>query len=297
MKKLHYTLLILLAIYSFQANSQDYLLDEVTREQLSAPPYSEWFQAGYDNYIPNAEILNILRNDLASASVELYFATWCGDSRREVPKFLKLMDELGIEKSQIKLYALDYEDGVYKQSPSKFEAGKSIYRVPTFRIMNNQKELGRIVEYPVVSFEMDLRRIVNGEDYLPNYKSFPFINDWLEAGLLTDKTVNITGLANSIRPMVYHWGEIYTAAKVLDDQGKSLEALALYRINAYLFRESPSSQVMLARAYGEAGEYDKALDLYRDAWVLEPGDDDIYNELIALVEKKAGLKLASMPDK
>ncbi len=57
----------------------------------------------------------------------------------------------------------------YKQSPQHEENGRNIIRVPTIIIEDNFKEVGRIVEYPVVSLEKDMLSILRKERYVPNY--------------------------------------------------------------------------------------------------------------------------------
>ena len=256
------------------------LLDEVQLAQLQLEPYKEWFHDGFEAYQTGADAIKNLKSSRKDFTYEIYFGTWCGDSRREVPRFLKMLDDIGVMESRIKLIALDREDGVYKQSPSKYEKDLGIYRVPTFRVLKNGNEVGRIVEYPVESLEADLLSVVEGKAYTPNYHTFPVIDDWLEQGLMSGPNTSIRGLANQLRPHVFHFTELNSVAHVLMDQGKTLEALKVYRMNAYLFNDNATCLVMLARAYNKLGKLDKALNVYKEAWKLEPGDEDIFTEMM-----------------
>lgn len=265
---------------------QEILLDKIAIDQLKSEPYKEWYENGYSEYQVADEIRSELSQLNKGVKIEIYFGTWCADSRREVPRFLKIMDEIGVNKSGITLIGVDHADSVYKQSPSKTERELSIYRVPTFRILKSNQEIGRIVEYPIESLESDLLSILNGSKYNPNYRSFPIIDQWLADGILIQPNYSIRGLANQLRIQVYHFGEINSVAHVLLDQSRIDESITLYRINAYLFSDIASCLVMLARAYGKTGNIENALKVYRDAWELEPGDDDIFNELVTLARSQ-----------
>jgi hypothetical protein len=96
--------------------------------------------------------------------------TWCGDSRREVPRMYKILDYCGVKASQIQLVNVSNSDTAYKQSPGHEEKGMDIRRVPDLLVFNNNREQGRIVESPVVSLEKDLLSIVSGAPYEPRYK-------------------------------------------------------------------------------------------------------------------------------
>jgi hypothetical protein len=58
---------------------------------------------------------------------------------------------------------------MYKKSPGHEEEGRQIIRVPTMIIEGVTVELGRIIEFPVVSLEKDLLRILRKDGYVPNY--------------------------------------------------------------------------------------------------------------------------------
>jgi hypothetical protein len=96
--------------------------------------------------------------------------TWCGDSRREVPRIYKILDYCQVKRSQIQLIYLNNSDTAYKQSPGHEEQGLNIRRVPTLLIFRNQREVGRVVESPVTSLEKDILAIVSGQPYEHRYK-------------------------------------------------------------------------------------------------------------------------------
>ena len=95
--------------------------------------------------------------------------TWCGDSRREVPRMLKILDYCGIKPEQVKIVMVSNADSLYKQSPNHEERGLNILRVPTLIVYENTTEINRVIEYPVESLEKDLLRIMSKQPYKPNY--------------------------------------------------------------------------------------------------------------------------------
>src|SRR5262245_41192161 len=50
----------------------------------------EW-QRGYDEYQPAADDVDAVRHAPEGTLVMVYFGSWCGDSRRGVPHFLKIL--------------------------------------------------------------------------------------------------------------------------------------------------------------------------------------------------------------
>ena len=45
--------------------------------------------------------------------------TWCGDSKEWVPSFLKIWDQLGLDRKELTFTALYDIDERYKQGPNK----------------------------------------------------------------------------------------------------------------------------------------------------------------------------------
>ncbi len=136
---------------------------------LKQGSYKNWYQSGYDAYTPDSLVMPQLKGLLKGKQIEIFLGTWCGDSRREVPRMMKILEQAGVDQRQIRLIFVSNESNSYKQSPQHEEAGKNILRVPTLIVYEEEKEIGRIIEYPVVSLEKDLLSILRREKYVPNY--------------------------------------------------------------------------------------------------------------------------------
>ncbi len=137
-----------------------WLLGEITIGRLSEPPHASWYLEGYASYTPDAEDLEQLRNiDISNLTVTVVLGTWCPDSRREVPRFMKLADLWGFPADRIRFIGVD----INKVAPLDEYAGLGIERVPTFIFFENNSEKGRIIEIPVSSLEQDSRDILEGK--------------------------------------------------------------------------------------------------------------------------------------
>ena len=152
----------------FQGN--DMLLGKCTRSALLQAPFANWFKPNYDSYVVDSFTCNFIKPLLAGKSVTIFMGTWCGDSKREVPRVLKMLDCCGFSEKNITLVMVSNKDTLYKKSPQHEEAGRNIVRVPTIIIEQKGTEVGRIVEFPKMSLEKDMLSILRKENYIPNYQ-------------------------------------------------------------------------------------------------------------------------------
>ena len=111
------------------------------------------FKKGYDNYVPLQ--LSTLKYD--DINVVVFFGTWCHDSKRELPKALKIFNEIGINDENIELVAV----GIDKKEPEGRAAKLNLMYTPTIIFFRESKEIGRIIEKPVRSLEKDIESIIS----------------------------------------------------------------------------------------------------------------------------------------
>jgi thiol-disulfide isomerase/thioredoxin len=150
-------------------NKQPMLLGHCTISKLKEEPFDSWFVPNYTNYKPDSSLLTDVAKAIRKKHIDIFMGTWCGDSKREVPAMLKILNEIGFDSVDISLITVGNNAELYKKSPQGEELGKNIVRVPTFIIYDKKKEIGRIIEYPVESLERDLLKILRKEPYIPNY--------------------------------------------------------------------------------------------------------------------------------
>jgi tetratricopeptide (TPR) repeat protein len=258
-----------------------------TKDSLLLAPFSNWFSPGYDDYKPNITSTSLLKKQAGdNISIDIFFGSWCGDSKREVPRFLKLLQEISFPANKVRLIGLGGSDSLTKQSPQHEEAGKGIFRVPTFIIYKNGTEINRINEFPVFSLEKDLLQIFSSQYYAPNYGSFSIIKKWLSDGTLTDENMNTAGLAQQLRQPVKDEHELNSLGYLLVKQDKRKEALRIFQINAYLYPESANVISSLGEGYYETGDYKKAIAFLERALELNKVPADIKGILDVLYKAK-----------
>lgn len=131
-------------------------LGTIDREMLEQnEPYSSWFTKEYDSYNVDAKALKACapESHFKDYRITIVLGTWCDDSKREVPRFYKILDHLLFPSMYTRIILVDKNKKDDKDKAEKL----NIEYVPTFIITDrNGKELGRIVEKPTKSLEKDL---------------------------------------------------------------------------------------------------------------------------------------------
>jgi tetratricopeptide (TPR) repeat protein len=259
------------------------LLGDCSLSQLEKEPYSAWYAKNFSAYEPNIQVVEALKKtNPAKYTMKVFFGSWCGDSKRELPKMTKLLEKLSFPQKNLSLIGVDDSTEVYKQSPQRQEAGMNIFRVPTFIVYKNNKEVGRIVEYPTETIERDLLKIFSRKEYVPNYFGYPQIIQWMKDGLLTDENVSARGLAMQLRSRINSESELNACGYVLMAQGNVKEAIAVLRVNANLFPQSANCWDSLGEAYAKVGRKDKAIEAYEYVLELDPKSENAKAQLLKL---------------
>lgn len=294
MKKIFFVIIITIIsiLGTTQANNiqPEILYGAVQKADLERSPYNEWFNTGYSNYQPSQEIIEKLKRQITSDTrIEVFFGTWCGDSRRELPRLLKILDEISFPAKNLQLIGVGGSDSLIKQSPGHEEEGKGIFRVPTIIVYQKGKETKRINEYPCSSLENDLYAILSHQSYEPSYKSFALIKKWMDDGSLLNKNISAKSLASQLRALTEGEYELSSLAHLLLKQGKMREALKLFQVNYNLYPESARVVSSLGEGYFKTGDtvnavisLEKALELNKDPKIIK--------EILVLLYEAKGVK-------
>ncbi|CAN5230295.1 thioredoxin family protein [soil metagenome] len=144
---------------------QNMIVGKFSKEDLLQEPFASWFNKGYEEYTPTAGDVETIKNNISEFEIVGFIGTWCPDSRREIPKIFKILDEAGYDYSKLTMVGVTRG----KTTPDNLEEGYDMHRVPTFIFMKDGKEVNRFVEYAAESLESDIARIVSGKDYKHSY--------------------------------------------------------------------------------------------------------------------------------
>ena len=125
------------------------------RSVFDKPEHHE-FKVRYDSVSVDQNLAGLISETNLDVQFVVFLGTWCSDSRREVPHFLKIADRCGIPSSRIRLYGVDRS----KKSKDGLTDQFHIERVPTFIFLKDEKEIGRITERPVGSLEANILSIL-----------------------------------------------------------------------------------------------------------------------------------------
>ena len=138
-------------------SGEEILYGNVTWDGLREAPFDKWFEEEYNSYEPEMDIIEVLDPDILSTwFVTIVMGTWCSDSHRELPRFYKIWETLGLDFETISLIGVDSE----KKGPFGMIDSLNIEMVPTFIFYQCNLELGRVVESPEESLEKELFRVL-----------------------------------------------------------------------------------------------------------------------------------------
>jgi hypothetical protein len=139
-----------------EESGEPILIGYCTREAFSDSVFSVWFNSEYSNYQVDTLLLSKNRNNINGVEITLVMGTWCSDSRREVPRFYKILDHLGFPDGWVTCINVNRDKktlvGELEQITIDF--------VPTIIFYQSGIELGRIIESPVESLEKDMLKIL-----------------------------------------------------------------------------------------------------------------------------------------
>lgn len=129
----------------------------MARADLETFPAFE--RALWRDYQPEREALETIRAHAQDLRVLIFLGIWCGDTRRQVPRFLRIADLAGMGEDALELVGLDRQ----LQDPDGLAARWQVRQVPTLIFLRDGRELGRVVESPRNSLEADIAALVASE--------------------------------------------------------------------------------------------------------------------------------------
>ncbi|MDA3953255.1 MAG: thioredoxin family protein [Bacteroidales bacterium] len=137
---------------------QEILIGYCNTDSLKTNPVTYWFLPEYESYSVDKETLNSVDSSLIpNLEIFVVMGTWCSDSQRELPRFLKTTEFLNIQSYQVILIGVDKNKNAGKIPIARMR----IELVPTFIFYNDGDEIGRIIESPMETLEKDILNIIS----------------------------------------------------------------------------------------------------------------------------------------
>ncbi len=268
------------------SNGKELLLGEIKKIDLTKNSFSSWFNKNYDDYLFNKSIIKTLKDSLNDYEIKAFLGTWCGDSKREVPRFYKVLEAAKFPEKQLQVIAVNRTEDAYKQSPNHEEKGLNIHRVPTFIFYKNGKEVNRIVESPVETLERDIYNIIINKKYNPNYVAANYMNYLLNSKSMDSLKLDETALVSRLAEFVKGSRELNTYGYSLLRSNELEKALYIFDLNTKIFPYKYNVYDSLGEAYLKLENYTEALKNYYKVLSLKPDDENATE----MIEK---IKLAS----
>ena len=134
------------------------MIGELTRQEIEIA-LPDWVEEEISAR-PDIDSAEALMGSLPGAEVIVLLGTWCADSRRELARLWRAMDEAGaLDPDQVRYIGVDRD----LEQPDQWVAGRDLQLVPTFVVQRHGEELGRIVESSPNGIEIDLLALLTGE--------------------------------------------------------------------------------------------------------------------------------------
>lgn len=166
MKKIIFILAIM--AYTFAGQSQDFVREQdkktgkvllrgkIIFKDIMDETTCKWLQKGADEYKPNPEVIKKLKAYADNYRFVLFIGTWCEDTQDLLPKFYRVIKDAGIDMNAIEMYGVDR----MKEALNIEHKLYNIQKIPTFIVMLQYREVGRIVESVNSSIEEDLLAMI-----------------------------------------------------------------------------------------------------------------------------------------
>jgi thiol-disulfide isomerase/thioredoxin len=151
-----FTLVSMISCFSNRANAQSNLKYQVisdsetkvlkgyiNRSILESDTSFKWFAENMKYGTADAAAVAAFKTNASQFNIVIFGGTWCHDTQNLLPVFYRLVDKSGYPENKITLIAVDRS----KTAPNDLEKVYKVTNVPTFIVMKDGKELGRVVEY------------------------------------------------------------------------------------------------------------------------------------------------------
>jgi len=115
----------------------------INRDILDSDSTFGWFKENMKWGKADPAAIEAFSKNKDKFTVIIFGGTWCHDTQNLLPVFYRLVDKSGFPDKSITLVAVDRN----KEAPHKLHEKYHIENVPTFIVLKDGKEVGRVTEY------------------------------------------------------------------------------------------------------------------------------------------------------
>ena len=144
--------------YTITQNEKEKILKGLlSRSVIESDTAFKWFGANYKLGRVDAPAVEAFKKNGSKVHIVVFGGTWCEDTQNLLPQLYRLADSSHYADSSITLIGVDRN----KRTLDGLSEAFNITNVPTFIVMKDGKEVGRVVEYGKYGFiDKELGEIV-----------------------------------------------------------------------------------------------------------------------------------------
>lgn len=128
---------------SYDGEGRKILRGLITRADIERDTAFSWFKKNYTLGKPDANTVKVFKQHGKDFHLLVFGGTWCSDTQNLLPQLYQLADASEYADSNITLIGVDHAKTTLDNLDKTFH----VVDVPTFIVMKDGKEVGRVVEY------------------------------------------------------------------------------------------------------------------------------------------------------
>ena len=128
---------------SYDSKNRKVLRGLISRSDIENDTSFSWFKKNYNLGRPDTKTVAAFKLHADDFKMLVFAGTWCPDTQNLLPEFYRLTDAAGYADSNITVIGVDHDKTTFDNLEKTFH----IVDVPTFIVMKQGKEVGRVIEY------------------------------------------------------------------------------------------------------------------------------------------------------
>ena len=115
----------------------------LSKDLISKDSSFTWYKQNQQGFTANPQAVASLKAKGGDIEFIVFGGTWCDDTRVLLPKYFNWLEASGFPQEKVTLIGVDRN----KKTIGHLAEALGVINVPTFIVMKNGKEIGRVVEY------------------------------------------------------------------------------------------------------------------------------------------------------